>query len=483
MNKARRNNITREKLMKNFDGLGLHPVLAKSLTHMKYDTPTPIQAKAIPIALEGQDVLGSAQTGTGKTAAFAIPLIEALLKSEQKTALVMTPTRELGKQVMDIMRQLLGPKPKIKTAFLIGGDSLNKQYGQLQRRPRLVVGTPGRINDHIERGNLHLDQCEFLVLDEMDRMLDMGFGVQIDRIIKHIPAHRQTLMFSATMPKNIMSMADKYLCDPKRVSVGSTFNPAENIDQKTIRVEQSGKYEVLDAELMGRKGSIIVFVKTKRNADRLARKLKGDGHAADAIHGDLKQRQRDRVIRNFRDEKFRILVATDVVARGLDVPHVAHVINYDLPQMPEDYIHRIGRTARAGASGQALCLIASHDVRQWFEIEKLMFPEKHKEKPKRNAGQGKPSKRRKPFKGKNQEEGQKRRKKKFAGGQDEKPKSNKSRKKPFKNKEETSTEKPRRKKPTKRKAPNSEKPQGKNFNKKKKFSGPKPDSKPKRKAA
>ncbi len=407
--------------MKNFDGLGLHTVLAKSLTHMKYDTPTPIQAKAIPIALEGRDVLGSAQTGTGKTAAFAIPLVEALLNSDRKTALVMTPTRELGKQVMDIMRQLLGPKPSIKTAFLIGGESLNKQYSQLQRRPRLVVGTPGRINDHIERGNLHLDQCEFLVLDETDRMLDMGFGIQIDRIVKHIPDERQTLMFSATMPKNIMSMADKYLTNPERVSVGSTFNPAENIDQKTIRVEQSAKYEVLDAELHGRNGSVIVFVKTKRNADRLARKLKGDGHEADAIHGDLKQRQRDRVIKNFRSENFRILVATDVVARGLDVPHVAHVINYDLPQMPEDYIHRIGRTARAGAKGEALCLIASHDVRQWFEIEKLMFPDKHPAKPERSGGgkKGKFGGRKKSYA--NENEQRPRGKKPYKGKQGDKP--------------------------------------------------------------
>ncbi len=532
--------------MKNFDGLGLHPVLAKSLTHMKYDTPTPIQAQAIPIALEGRDVLGSAQTGTGKTAAFAIPLVEALLNSERTTGLVMTPTRELGKQVMDIMHQLLGPKSKLKTAFLIGGESLNKQYSQLQRRPRLVVGTPGRINDHIERGNLELDHCEFLVLDETDRMLDMGFGVQIERIVKHIPKKRQTLMFSATMPKNIMSMADKYLTNPERVSVGSTFNPAENIDQQTIRVEQSGKFEVLDAELHGRNGSVIVFVKTKRNADRLARKLQDHGHAADAIHGDLKQRQRDRVIKNFRGENFRILVATDVVARGLDVPHVAHVINFDLPQMPEDYIHRIGRTARAGAKGEALCLIASHDVRQWFEIEKLMFPDKHPSNPERAGGGGKPSKfggrkksfanendqrprGKKPFKGKpgekprrsfsdapRDEERQDRPKKKYNDRQEaasgDKPRrsrkpyegtprgeENQERRKkpyagaqedkprsrkPFKGNSENEGDKPRSKKPYKGKKPQeSGKPQGKVFNNKKKFAGPKPDAKPKRRRA
>jgi len=193
--------------MQSFNELGLHPVLATSLKHMKYDTPTPIQAQAIPLAMDGRDIMGSAQTGTGKTAAFAIPLIQALLDDERKNALVMTPTRELGKQVMEIMRQLIGPKGKLKTAFLIGGESMHNQTKHLQKRPRLVVGTPGRINDHMERGNLHLDQTSFLVLDETDRMLDMGFSIQIDKIIKHMPKTRQTLMFSATMPKNILQMA------------------------------------------------------------------------------------------------------------------------------------------------------------------------------------------------------------------------------------------------------------------------------------
>ncbi len=364
----------KEMKMKSFDGLGLHRTLSASLEHMKYTTPTPIQAQAIPLALQGRDIMGSAQTGTGKTAAFAIPLIEALLRDERKHALVMTPTRELGKQVMEIMRQLVGPKGKVKTAFLIGGEAIGKQYAQLQRRPRLVVGTPGRINDHLERGNLQLDQTSFLVLDETDRMLDMGFSVQIDRVIKHMPKQRQTLMFSATMPKNIMQMADKYLDNPERIAVGSTTNPSKNIDQKNIKTAQDKKYSVLCSELKEREGSIIVFVKTKRGADRLARKLNDAEFSADTIHGDLQQRKRERVIQAYRGEKFRILVATDVVARGLDVPHVEHVINYDLPQMPEDYIHRIGRTARAGAKGNALNLIAPQDNSKWSAIERLMDP-------------------------------------------------------------------------------------------------------------
>ncbi len=388
--------------MKNFDGLGLHSVLQKSLKHMKYTTPTPIQAQAIPIALEGRDILGSAQTGTGKTAAFAIPLVQALLEDERKSALVMTPTRELGKQVMEIMHQLLGPKSNIKTAFLIGGESMGKQNAQLKRRPRLIVGTPGRINDHLERRNLHLDQTRFLVLDETDRMLDMGFTVQIDRIVKHIPNDRQTLLFSATMPKNIIKMADKYQNNPERIAIGSSVNVAENIDQKIVRVDQAKKYNVLTEELDVRSGSIIVFVKTKRNADRLAKKLREHDYKADAIHGDLKQSKRSRVIQSYRSKNFRILVATDVVARGLDVPHVEHVINYDLPQVPEDYIHRIGRTARAGAKGEALCLVSPQDGRKWHAIEQMLFPDKHGSAPANDERPRKNNKRKKPHRGQGQ---------------------------------------------------------------------------------
>ncbi|MGH1403956.1 MAG: DEAD/DEAH box helicase, partial [Alphaproteobacteria bacterium] len=367
--------------MESFQELELNDVLETSLRHMKYDKPTPIQAQAIPVALQGQDILGSAQTGTGKTAAFSIPLVQHLLNNPKSAGIILTPTRELGKQVMDIIRQLLGPKPSVKTAFLIGGEPIHKQNIQLKKRPRLVVGTPGRINDHLKRGSLHLDQTDFLILDETDRMLDMGFSIQIDDIVKHLKATRQTLMFSATMPDNIIKMSNKYLNNPQRISVGSTFNPAKNITQDIIRVKDiTEKYNTLNTELTSRDGSIIVFVKTKYGTDKLAKKLRADGHSAEAIHGDLKQSKRERVIRDYRAKKFRILVATDVVARGLDVPHVEHVINYDLPQVPEDYIHRIGRTARAGKKGSALCLISPQDGGKWHEIDCLMNPEKKKER-------------------------------------------------------------------------------------------------------
>ena len=374
--------------MKNFEGFGLSPALSKSLAQMKYTTPTPIQAQAIPLALEGHDIMGSAQTGTGKTAAFAIPVIEKLLTNPKGSALVLTPTRELGKQIMEIMHQLLGSKSKIKTAFVIGGESMSKQLGQLRAHPRLIVGTPGRINDHLQRGNMMLHDTDFLVLDETDRMLDMGFTIQLEKIFKHMPDKRQTLMFSATLPKNILKLSQKYLSHPKRVSVGETNVVAKNIEQDVIRVEQDKKYKELTRQLEERSGTIIVFVKTKYNADKMAKKLRHDGFTSEALHGDLRQNKRDKVMQNFRKMNFRVLVATDIAARGLDVPHIEHVINYDLPQVAEDFIHRMGRTARAGAKGSAISFVSNQDGRKWHAIERLLNPDAKTEtgqKPKKNS--------------------------------------------------------------------------------------------------
>lgn len=362
--------------MKNFQGFGLNPALSASLERMNYTQPTPIQAQAIPLALEGRDIMGSAQTGTGKTAAFAIPVVEMLMTTDVDCALILTPTRELGKQVMDIMHQLLGPKSGVKTAFLIGGEPMGKQINALNRRPRLVVGTPGRINDHLERGNLYLEETTLLVLDETDRMLDMGFSVQLDRIFKYLPNERQTLMFSATLPKNILKLSEQYMNNPERVAVGSTTDPSKNIKQEIIRLDENSKYDELVNQLHKRSGSVIVFVKTRHNTEKLAKRLSQEGYDAEAIHGELRQSRRDRVIRDFRNQNYRILVATDVAARGIDIPHIEHVINYDLPQVAEDYIHRIGRTARAGAEGEALCLISPQDGRKWHAIEQLIDPSK-----------------------------------------------------------------------------------------------------------
>lgn len=358
-----------------FSTFGLPETLTSALTKMGFMTPTPIQAQAIPFALDGRDVLGSAATGTGKTGAFSVPLVNHLINSPRSMALVMTPTRELAVQVMSVIEPLLMFHPEIKTACLIGGEAIGRQLNQLQRKPRVIVGTPGRINDHLARRSLRLNAADFLVLDETDRMLDMGFGIQIEKIIDQMSDKRQTLMFSATMPAQIVKLSARYLDQPERVTVGSTSTPAKNIKQSQIQVADADKHGALIEQLDSRQGSIIVFVKTKFGADRLATKLHKAGHEADAIHGDLQQRRRDRVIQAFRDKQFRVLVATDVAARGLDIPHIEHVINYDLPQVPEDYIHRIGRTARAGAEGEAVNFITPADRAKWRAIVQLIDPE------------------------------------------------------------------------------------------------------------
>lgn len=379
--------------MTTFEQFGLPAQLAAALARMKYTTPTPIQEQAIPLALQGKDVLGTAQTGTGKTAAFGIPLVAKLLGSPRGSALILTPTRELAAQVIEVIEQLLGQYSPIKATLIIGGDSMPKQIAALRNRPRIIVGTPGRINDHLERGTLMLHEAGFLVLDEMDRMLDMGFETQIERIVKFLPAQRQTLMFSATLPDTITRMSAKYLNQPERIKVGATNATASNIEQEVVHVSESGKYEELLKQLKAREGSIIMFVRTKRGADRLAERLNKQNFRADALHGDLHQRQRERVIDAFREKKFRILVATDIAARGLDIPHIEHVINYDLPQVPEDYIHRIGRTARAGADGAAICFIAPSDHDKWREIHRLLHPGKPLELPRGSSphnGGGRP---------------------------------------------------------------------------------------------
>lgn len=355
-----------------FSAFDLPKSLQESLTRLGFTEPTPIQAQAIPVALAGNDILGSAQTGTGKTGAFAIPALVKVMNSAQGTVLILTPTRELAMQVAKVVNDLAPRKDNIRTALLIGGEPIGKQFRQLKGNPRVVIGTPGRINDHLQRKTLSLRETNMLVLDETDRMLDMGFGVQLDQILKFLPKERQTLMFSATMPSNIIKLSEKYLKNPQRIAIGAAHKPALNIKEEVVHVKPSAKYSELIKELDQRLGSIIVFVKTKRGAEQLADQLCEGSHSADAIHGDLKQRQRAKVIKSFRDKEYRIMVATDVAARGLDIPHIEHVINYDLPQCPEDYIHRIGRTARAGAEGSALSFVSPSDVGMWKDIHKLM---------------------------------------------------------------------------------------------------------------
>ena len=365
--------------MENFRSLNLEQTLMDSIAFINFKTPTPIQAQAIPVALEGKDILGTAQTGTGKTAAFGIPLINFLLKTKKDNALIMTPTRELAAQVMQTMNSLIG-RGNIRTALLIGGDSMQKQLKQMKRNPRLIVGPPGRINDHLKRNTLRLNNATFLVLDESDRMLDMGFTPQINQVLQSVPKKRQTLLFSATLGNNIIQLAERYLSNPVRIAVGSTSTPIEKIKQEVIHVKDGDKYNQLIKEIYNRQGSILIFVKTRRNAEKMVKRLKYDDHDADAIHGNLRQSKRDRVIKAFRNGHFRILVGTDVASRGLDIPAIKHVINFDLPQLPEDFIHRVGRTARAGADGSALSFIGEQDRGKWNAIQRLIDPNFKQEK-------------------------------------------------------------------------------------------------------
>ena len=358
----------------NFSDLNIENKLKRSIELAEFKTPTPIQSQSIPISLEGKDVLGTAQTGTGKTLAFTIPMLNKLLKDKQAMALIICPTRELATQVMETVLKLNIREIGIGNALLIGGESMQKQLRQLKKRARIIVGTPGRINDHIERKSLNLSNVNYLVLDETDRMLDMGFTPQIEVILKFIPKDHQTLLFSATLPENILKISQKYLNNPERISVGSLSTPIEKIKQETFEITTDKKYHELINQLVERSGSILVFVKTKHGADKIVKRLKYDGHKADAIHGNLRQSKRDRVIRGFRNGNSRILIATDVAARGLDIPVIKHVINYDLPQVPEDYIHRIGRTGRAGKEGSALTFLTNSDRNMWRSIQKLIDP-------------------------------------------------------------------------------------------------------------
>ena len=358
----------------NFNELPIENKLKASIKFADFKSTTPIQSKSIPISLTGRDILGTAQTGTGKTLAFTIPMINKLILDKNAMALIICPTRELASQVMQTILKLNVREIGITNALLIGGESMQKQLRKLNKKARIIVGTPGRINDHLKRKSLNLSKVNYLVLDETDRMLDMGFTPQIEHILKFVPEKHQTLLFSATLPDNILKISKKYLNNPERISVGSLSTPIEKIKQENYEITQDKKYHELINQLVERAGSILVFVKTKHGADKIVKRLKYDGHKADAIHGNLRQSKRERVINGFRNGHSRILIATDVAARGLDIPVIKHVINYDLPQVPEDYIHRIGRTGRAGKDGSALTFLTPSDRTMWNSISKLIDP-------------------------------------------------------------------------------------------------------------
>ena len=358
--------------MHSFSEYRLSDNLNKSLRDLRFNKPTEIQCKTIPLGIEGSDILASAETGSGKTASYLIPLINKISKEGKTSGLILTPTRELAQQVSEVCKSLLGYKSNINLALIVGGASMRNQLVQLKKRPKIIIGTPGRINDLLEKKSLILKYFNYFVLDEADRMLDMGFQDQVEKIIQFLPIKRQSLLFSATLPKEIIKLSSKYLKNPIRVNVKENKVIKTQIKQKVLNTKTEMKYDQLVDEISLRKGSILIFVRTKYSTEKLKKRLKKDTVKSLALHGDLRQNKRSRILKDFRDDKFRILIATDIASRGLDVPHIEHVINYDLPQVPEDFIHRIGRTARAGSVGEAVSFVTPNDKRMWKSIEKLM---------------------------------------------------------------------------------------------------------------
>ena len=358
--------------MHSFSEYRLSDNLNKSLRDLRFNKPTEIQSKTIPLGIEGSDILASAETGSGKTASYLIPLINKISKEGKVSGLILTPTRELAQQVSEVCNSLLGYKSNINLALIVGGASMQNQLVQLKKRPKIIIGTPGRINDLLEKKSLILKYFNYFVLDEADRMLDMGFQDQVEKIIQYLPIKRQSLLFSATLPKEIIKLSSKYLRNPIRVNVKENKVIKTQIKQKVLNTKTEMKYDQLVDEISLRKGSILIFVRTKYSTEKLKKRLKKDTVKSLALHGDLRQNKRSRILKDFRDDKFRILIATDIASRGLDVPHIEHVINYDLPQVPEDFIHRIGRTARAGSVGEAVSFVTPNDKRMWKSIEKLM---------------------------------------------------------------------------------------------------------------
>jgi superfamily II DNA/RNA helicase len=371
--------MERPHLLTTFQEFALADPLQRALREENYVTPTPIQAQTIPLALTGRDVVGIAQTGTGKTAAFALPILHRLLESRvrphPKTArvLVLSPTRELSGQILESFRAY-GRHIRLTSALAIGGVPMGRQVRSVLGGVEVMVATPGRLLDLVQSNAFRLDRVEFLVLDEADRMLDMGFINDIRKIVAKLPLKRQTLLFSATMPKDIAELAEQMLRDPARVAVTPVSSTAERVSQRIIQVDHSAKAAFL-AQLLKQEpvDRALVFTRTKHGADKVVKGLAKAGIAADAIHGNKSQNHRERVLAAFRSGEIRTLVATDIAARGIDVDGISHVVNFDLPNVPETYVHRIGRTARAGADGVAISLVAGAEELGYLrDIERLI---------------------------------------------------------------------------------------------------------------
>ena len=355
-----------------FSELKLPQNVQQAITALGFVKPTPIQAAAIPVALTKKDLIGVAQTGTGKTAAFSIPMLITLSQAPGKTALILVPTRELALQIDEFWKGLTKFSPGMHSVILIGGVAMSPQIRGLQRKPRVIIATPGRLCDHLQRRTMDLRSTEILVLDEADRMLDMGFAPQLNTIVRQLQTERQTLFFTATWSNEMDGLAKKYLRNPQRVTIGAVSTAAPKVEQSIIKISTGLKNEGLLDEVNAREGTILIFARTQARTDRVARYLLSYGVEVGRIHGGRSQAQRTSAMDGFRKGAIRVLVATDIAARGIDVTDIGHVINYDLPQVPEDYIHRIGRTGRAGLTGKAVSFITPEDRSQWEEIYRLL---------------------------------------------------------------------------------------------------------------
>ncbi|NOR60944.1 MAG: DEAD/DEAH box helicase [Rhodobacteraceae bacterium] len=362
----------------NFEDTGLSKPLLTTLQELGYETATPIQAQAIPPIMEGRDVVGLAQTGTGKTAAFTLPLLHRINKTSEGgkhrpvRVLILSPTRELAAQIDKSVRDYGGRLP-LKSTCVVGGVPIKRQINALRGGIDFLVATPGRLEDLVSQKAVRLDQVETVVLDEADQMLDIGFMPAIKRILKLLPKKRQTLLFSATMPKEIKALSQDHLQNPVEVAVATVAKTADKVSQSVMHLPPDGKVNAMTKLAKTHPGKkIIVFARTKRGADKIARKLVAEGIGAEAIHGNKSQSQRVRTLAGFKNGKTLVLIATDIAARGIDVPGVELVVNYDLPNVPESYVHRIGRTARAGASGLAVSFCTSEEIKLLRAIERLI---------------------------------------------------------------------------------------------------------------
>lgn len=353
-----------------FHGLGIAPALLEIINKLGIQEPTPIQRQAIPVAMEGNDIVGIAQTGTGKTLAFGLPMLQRLAQHKGR-GLVLLPTRELAVQVDESIKKV-GASIGLRTAVLIGGVPMGGQLHALRNAPHVIIATPGRLLDHMTQGSIRLSDLKILVLDEADRMLDMGFAPQLKRIFESIPADRQTMLFSATMPSDIIQIARKYMKQPTQVEIARQGTTAEGVTQEVFIVRKEDKLKLISKILQDRKGSTLVFCRTKHGARKLTRAIRALGNTAAEIHSDRTQMQRQTALQGFRTGSYRVLVATDIAARGIDVKGIELVVNYDLPDQAEDYVHRIGRTGRAGTTGVAISLATPDQLRDVKMIERLI---------------------------------------------------------------------------------------------------------------